>query len=213
MTQTPLKLDLWPKYAALPLLGLSLLLTGCGADRPAADSQPAAYFSPPPAPAATPSADAAPAAALDPLTTSASSDPMTTSTSDPLIGDTNGPAKDPLAGNDPFNRSKMPTEHSHWLQGVIQNARMQVSLNGIRLGDFSGFVDRDITMYLRTGINTIAFTYQPNSPQSSATLYVMESEHTPPIPPLVTFASVPVSALTATGTPKPQTQMFTFTAR
>lgn len=196
----------------LPLLGLALLLTGCGADRPVSETRPYAY-SPPPAPVVTSSADAAPADALDPLTTSASADPMTTSTSDPLIGDAGGPAKDPLAGNDPLNGSKMPTAHSHWLNGVVQNAHVQVSLNGIRLGDFSGFVDRDITMRLRAGINTVAFTYQPNSAQSSATLYVQESEHTPPIPPLATFDVTPNSGLTATGTPKPQTQTFTFTAR
>ena len=107
----------------------------------------------------------------------------------------------------------MPTDHSHWLRGQVRGGQVQVSLNGIRLGDFSGLVDRDITMRLRAGINTVAFTFQPGSPQSSATLDVLESEHTPPIPPLVTFDALPASGLAATGTPKPQTQTFTFTAR
>lgn len=197
---------------SLPLLGLALLLTGCAADRPVTETQPQAY-APPPAPAATPSADAAPEAALDPLTTSASADPMTTTTSDPLIGDAGGPAKDPLAGSDPLQGSKMPTDHSHWLRGQVRGGHVVVSLNGIRLGDFSGFVDRDITMGLRAGTNTVAFAYQPVSAQSSATLDVLESEHTPPIAPLATFDAVPASGLTATGSPQPQRQTFTFTAR
>ncbi len=191
----------------LPLL--ALLLTGCAADRPVPEAQPHAYA--PPHPAASASADAAPSAPNDPLTASASD--STTPTSDPLIGDAGGPTKDPLAGSDPLKGPKMPTDHSHWLRGQVRDGHVLVSLNGIRLGDFPGLVDRDITMRLRAGMNTVAFTFQPVSAQSSATLNVLESEHTPPIPPLATFDAAPVSALTATGTPKPQTQTFTFTAR
>lgn len=194
---------------ALPLLGLVLLLTGCGPDRPVPETQPHAY-APPPSAAFAPT-DAAPSAPDDPLTASASD--STTSTADPLIGDAGGPAKDPLAGGDPLKGLKMPTDHSHWLRGHVRGGHVLVSLNGIRLGDFSGLVDRDITMRLRAGINTVAFTFQPDSMQSAATLDVLESEHTPPIPPLATFDAAPASALTATGRPKPQTQTFTFTAR
>ena len=196
----------------LPLLGLALLLTGCGADKPVAESAPQSYAPPPTRQAVTSPADAGAVSADDPLTASASSDPIATSTSDPLIGEAGGKAKDPLAGSDPLKGPQMPTEHSHWLHGAIQDAHVQVSLNGIRLGDFSGFVDRDITMRLRAGINTVAFTYQPNSPQSSAALDVLESEHTPPIAPLVTFDTVPLSTPSTTGTLEPQTQTFTFTA-
>ena len=195
---------------ALPLVGLALLLTGCGADRPAPETPPHAPA--PPSPAVPVSAaGTAPTAPDDPLTLSASD--STTPTSDPLIGDAGGPDKDPLAGGDPLRGPQMPTDHSHWLRGQVQGGHVAVSLNGIRLGDFSGLVDRDITMRLRAGTNTVAFTFQPDSAQSAATLDVLESEHTPPIPPLATFDAAPVSGLAATGPPKPQTQTFTFTAR
>jgi len=193
---------------ALPLLGLALLLTGCGADRPIAQTRPRAYAPPP---AAKAPADAAPAPPNTPLTASASD--STTPTSDPLIGDAGGPLKDPLAGSDPLKGPKMPTDHSHWLRGQVRGGHVLVALNGIRLGDFSGPVDRDITMRLRAGVNTVAFTFQPGSSPSAATLDVLESEHTPPIPPLATFDAAPVSGLNAVGGPKPQTQTFTFTAR
>ncbi len=196
---------------ALPVLGLALLLTGCGPDRPAAQMPPRAY-APPSSPAVSASAAAtAPAVPDNPLTASASD--SITPTSDPLIGDAGSPAKDPLAGSDPLKGPKMPTEHSHWLRGQVRGGHVLVSLNGIRLGDFSGFVDRDITMRLRAGINTAVFTFQPDSPQSAATLDVLESEHHPPIPPLATFDAAPVSGLTATSTPKPRTQTFLFTAQ
>ena len=190
---------------ALPLLGLALLLMGCGADRPVSETPSHAYAPPPPAVSVS-AADTAPA---DPLTASDS----TKSTADPLIGDAGGPDKDPLAGGDPLKGPQMPTNHSHWLRGQVRGGHVLVSLNSIRLGDFSGLVDRDITMRLRAGSNTVMFTFQPDSAQSAATLDVLESEHTPPIPPLATFDAAPVSGLTATGTPKPQTQTFTFTAR
>lgn len=195
---------------ALPLFGLALLLTGCAADRPVSEapSRPAAL-----PPAATPSAVAAPPPALDPLTTSASADPLTTATSDPLVGDGGGSAKDALAGSDPLRGAKMPTDHSHWLRGQVRGGHVAVSLNGIRLGDFSGFVDRDITMRLRAGSNTVAFTYQPVSAHSSASLDVLEGEHTPPIAPLATFDAAPTASLSTPGTPRPQTQTVTFTAR
>ncbi len=195
---------------ALPLVGLALVLTGCGADRPVPETPPHAYAPPPPAVSVS-AADTAPAAPVDPLTASASD--STPSTADPLIGDAGGPDKDPLAGGDPLKGPQMPTGHSHWLRGRVRDGHVLVSLNGIRLGDFSGLVDRDITMRLRAGSNTVAFTFQPDSAQSAATLDVLESEHTPPIPPLATFDAAPVSGLAATSTPKPQMQTFTFTAR
>lgn len=193
---------------ALPLLGVALLLTGCGADKPVAQG-PSRTYAPPPVTAAA--VGDAPAAATDPLTASASD--STTPISDPLIGDAGGPNKDPLAGSDPLKGPKMPTDHSHWLRGQVRGGQVLVSLNGIRLGDFSGFVDRDITMRLRAGINTVAFTYQPNSAQSSAMLDVLESEHTPPIPPLAAFDAAPPASLSASSAFPPQTQSFTFTAR
>lgn len=196
---------------ALPLLGLSLLLTGCGADKPVGQRPLRASAPPPPSAVVTASAGTSPASAADPLT--ASSSDSTTPTSDPLIGDAGGPDKDPLAGGDPLKGPKMPTDHSHWLRGQVRGGHVLVSLNGIRLGDFSGFVDRDITMRLRAGVNTVTFTYQPQSVQSSALLDVLESEHAPPIAPLATFDAVPAASLSVSSPPKLQTRSFTFTAR
>ena len=59
MTRITLRLAPWP------LVGLALLLTGCGADRPVSETRPRVYPPPPLAPAAAASAaDAAPAAPM-----------------------------------------------------------------------------------------------------------------------------------------------------
>ena len=199
---------------AAPLL--LLLLTGCGDDRP--------YSGPPPggdrpaqaAPADTPLA-AAPA-------DSAPTDSVPTGPPDPLVGDgVQTPpdplvGRDPLLGHDPLQGRAMPTEHSHWLQcRVLHDARVTVLLNGQRYKSYSGAVlGDDITMSLRRGLNTVTFVYQPNGEGAAADLEIVESEHHPPIAPLVTFRSTPGPATggdTAGGaTGKPVTQTFPFVA-
>jgi len=110
----------------------------------------------------------------------------------------------------------MPTAHSHWLRGRLRDARVTVLLNGVRHGSFSGVLDQDITMKLRRGVNTVTFIYQPSAAGSAADLEVVESEHHPPIAPLVTFHSTSVRAEIG-DTPggdawKPVTKTFPFVA-
>lgn len=107
---------------------------------------------------------------------------------------------------------QMPTAHSHWLRGSIFNARVQVRINGLFLGTFTSPQDRDITMKLRPGINTIALAYTPLTSTASARLFILESEHDPPIPPLATFRS-PLPAATPSAPLPTTTQTFTFLAR
>ncbi len=107
-----------------------------------------------------------------------------------------------------------PTAHSHWLQGRLRDARVTVLLNGVRYRSFSGVVQGDdITMRLRAGANTVTFLYQPQGPSSAADMEVIESEHHPPIAPLVTFHSAPAPAAggaagRSDSTPAPQTFHF-----
>ena len=182
-----------PHYWGRGGLLFLLLLTGCGDDRPQTqpDYQP-------------PSSSAAPPPAIAP----ASSD----SPPDALVGggSTDKTYSDPLLSQDPLGGPKMPTDHSHWLRGRIRNAHVTVRLNGIRQGAYSSLVDQDVTMRLRKGINSVTFTYQPDSPAASAQMEVVESEHTPPIPPLVTFVSPPAPE---GGKLAPVTQTFSFVAR
>lgn len=106
----------------------------------------------------------------------------------------------------------MPTLHSHWLVGTIFNARVQVRVNGLFLGTFTSPQDRDITMKLRNGINTLTLAYTPLESTASAHLAVLESEHDPPIPPLATFRSPSFPAGPRAPLPT-TTQTLTFLAR
>lgn len=106
----------------------------------------------------------------------------------------------------------MPTTHSHWLRGYLRDARVTVLLNGVRYKSYSGVIQGDdITMRLRRGVNTVAFVYQPHSAASAADLEIVESEHDPPIAPLVTFRKSP-DAAAADGTLKPLAEPYTFIA-
>jgi len=107
---------------------------------------------------------------------------------------------------------KMPTLHSHWLRGSIFNARVMVRVNGMLLGTYSSPQDRDITMKMRLGINTITLAYTPLTSTASARLFILESEHDPPIPPLATFRS-PLSAAGPSAPLQTTTQTLTFLAR
>ena len=182
------------KWLLLPLL---LVLTGCGNDRPQTGPD-----GPPPAPPTTPGPAEAPA------TAPAKSDPAT----DALLGGAgaNKTSSDPLLSQDPLGGPKMPTDHSHWLRGRLRDAHVTVLFNGVRQGSYFSLVDQDVTMQLRKGVNSVTFEYQPDSPTASAQMEVLESEHDPPIPPLVTFLSPPAPS---DGKPVPPvTQTFTFVA-
>ena len=185
-----------------------LLLTGCGEDRPQMQSN-----APPPsgsaavAPSLAPTSSGSPPDALvggggagqtysDPppdVLMGEGGQASPASPPDALIGGEHAGKtySDPLLSQDPLGGPKMPTDHSHWLRGRIRNARVTVRLNGIRQGAYSSMVDQDVTMRLRKGINSVTFTYVPDAPNALAQMEVVESEHTPPIPPLVTFLSPP----------------------
>lgn len=168
----------------LAVAAAALLLSGCGDDRPYSGPAPsqasASYSAPVPVAAAPPPSN-------DPLLSGGSVIP----TSDPLLPHDTPAQADPLAGGDPLKGRTMPTEHSHWLRGSVQDARLTVLLNGIHEGDYDGLVDRDITMKLRRGINTVSFVYTPQNANSSAQMDLLESEHHPPIAPLASFQSRP----------------------
>ncbi len=106
----------------------------------------------------------------------------------------------------------MPTQHSHWLRGSIFNARVTVRVNGLLLGTYSSPQDRDITMKLRPGINTMTLAYTPLTSTASARLFILESEHDPPIPPLATFRS-PLAVASSGAPAQTTTQTLTFLAR
>jgi hypothetical protein len=186
---------------ALLLLGL----TGCGNDDPGPQpiQKDIGGYVPP---AAATQADITPAA-NDPL---ASGD--TLAPADPMETSQGGlPTAAPLAPDDDSLDSspKMPTQHSHWLHGSISSAQVAVTLDGAPLGTFNSPVDKDITMRLRSGVNTITFAYTPQGSLAFAQLNVLESEHDPPIPPLAVFRS-PIA--TDEQPPQPLTQTFTFIA-
>ena len=194
---------------------LALLLSGCTNDQDVSNAPTgqAAHGYSPPAPAALAPVPAAPdsgAQSADPLLSGAHSGGALP-TADPLLPSNSPASSDPLIGSDPLKGRAMPTEHSHWLRGRMRDARLTVLLNGIRAGEYSGVVDQDITMKLRAGINSVTFLYAPRQADSSAQMDLLESEHDPPIPPLVTFQSAPVPD-GATDF-KPTTQSFTFFAK
>jgi hypothetical protein len=110
----------------------------------------------------------------------------------------------------------MPTQHSHWLRGAIAGATVDVSVNHVKVGDFSATIDKDITMRCRKGYNTVTFTYTPFDRSAFADIDVLESEHNPPIAPLATFDSsvdaVPNATIVDDSTLKPVTKTFEFLA-
>ncbi len=183
----------------------ALALAGCGDDKPVSDPGPPAYQSPAPSPvAALPDP---PKPVSDPLLPQSGpiSDPLLQS--DPLLG-TSRPSE-AAPENDPLKGRAMPTEHSHWLRGRVQGAKLTVRLNGVHEGDYLGYVDKDITMKLRAGINTVSFEYTPRGASASARMDLLESEHHPPIAPLASFQSSPSAKEDA----KPMAEKLTFFAR
>jgi hypothetical protein len=206
-----------PIPAALPLAAaLMLFLSGCGDDRPYSGAPPSSEA---PASAPAPVASAAPPPAPDPLLSGGQAIP----TDDPLLPHDSQTPIDPLASTDPLQGQTMPTDHSHWLRGQVQDARLIVLVNGIRAGEYTGLVDQDITMKLRRGINSVTFLYAPRRADASARIDLLESEHDPPIAPLATFQSTPLSrdsadsqdaaTLQNAAALKPTTQSFTFVAK
>ena len=219
-------------YWGLALLACPLL-AGCGDDAPLSPVRlSAAPLAPRRAPPAAPrsiAATALPAAqppdaleAPDGLLSGTGQDaaasatvPLNTPAGPPLTppadtADALTQSSDTLAGSMPGQH--MPTQHSHWLRGSIFNARVQVRVNGLFLGTFTSPQDRDITMKLRGGINTMTLAYTPLTSTASAHLDILESEHDPPIPPLATFRS-PLSSPTPRAPLQTTTQALTFLAR
>lgn len=190
----------------------ALLLSGCGDDKP--------YSGPPPgrSGAAQPSAPPSPLAAAPPPATQAA-DPLLSGdqpAENPLLSSPGGGnplmQSNPLTSGNPLHGPIMPTDHSHWLRGRVRDARLTVLVNGIRQGEYTGIVDQDITMKLRRGVNSVSFVYAPRRSDASAQMDLLESEHNPPIPPLVTFQSSALST-DAAANPTPKAQSFTFFAR
>lgn len=211
-------------------------IAGCGNEPPIRSYQPyvAQPVAPPPPqtvaqadPLQLPPDDQDPLITPDPLTqgsTNAPSDPLaqgsTAASPDPLAApdDSVASTADPLS-NPPtaihhyrWHGQAMPTDHSHWLRGQIINSHVAIDLNGIRLGEYASPIDMDITMKLHAGVNTITFKYHPVNQYAMAQLSLLESEHTPPIPPLATFRS-PGRLLGSADKLQDITQTATFVAR
>ena len=200
--------------AVLAVLG-GLLLSGCDNDRPYAGPPPDSGEAAQPSPTPPPLASATPPAAQagNPLlsTDGPADNPLLSSShGNPLMQD------NPLDSGNPLHGPIMPTDHSHWLRGRVRDARLTVLLNGVRQGEYTGVVDQDITMKLRRGVNTVSFVYAPRRADASAQMTLEESEHNPPIPPLVTFQSAPAGDAAVSGSMTsslPAARSFTFYAR
>ena len=191
----------------------ALFVSGCGDDKP--------YSGPPPGGGASAQApapllsQAATAPASSALAPSNPLLPKSGAADNPLLPAAGSPLTqhNPLLSGNPLNGPVMPTDHSHWLRGRVQEGRLTVRVNGIRTGEYTGVVDQDITMKLRRGINSVSFEFAPSRPGASAQMDLLESEHNPPIPPLAVFQSQPSSADAPDSAGKPVTQSVTFFAR
>ncbi|BDI28111.1 hypothetical protein CCAX7_001620 [Capsulimonas corticalis] len=118
--------------------------------------------------------------------------------------------------NNPYwLKGHVTTDHSHWLRGSVTNAHLRIRVNNVQVEDLRGPVDDDISQYCRKGFNTVTFLYEPNGAGASAVVNLLESEHTPPIPPLVTFDSrnSPYSAAGDKYSSGPVPQTFNFSAK
>ncbi len=191
-----------------------VLLSGCGDDKPYSRPPPGSGKAAQPTVPPSPLAAAPPPAAQTPPLLSGSG-----SADNPLLSSPGGnplTQNNPLASGNPLHGPAMPTDHSHWLRGQVRDARLTVLLNGVRQGEYTGVVDQDITMKLRRGVNSVSFVFAPRRADASAQMDLVESEHNPPIPPLVTFQSAPFqdAAISEdTSSPAPAAQSFTFFAR
>ena len=145
---------------------------------------------------------------------------------DPLLGTTHADQTptdplappDPLATADPLKGPVMPTQHSHWMDTEMGQARVIVRLNGIRVGGFMTSGVRDVTMRLRPGINTLSVTYEPRNIHSWASVVMTEGENGPSGKLLADFREAPLADTgggTETGQPAPPPVIRTliFTAR
>ncbi len=216
MTRFPMPTALLATLSALLLIA-ALVLSGCGDDKP--------YSSQPPGSGQTAASPTlAPLAAALPSPPSAQApNPLLSGNGqadNPLLSSPGGgnplTQNNPLASRDPLHGPAMPTDHSHWLRGRVRDARLTVLLNGVRQGEYTGVVDQDITMKLRRGVNSVSFVYAPRGAEASAQMDLLESEHNPPIPPLVTFQSAPsqdAAVPESASSSAPATQRFTFFAR
>ena len=171
----------------------ALLTAGCGADKPVEDGgQPQQQFYgsshksgiTPAALAPTASTAGDPLVAADQLASGA--DGVSKSASDASGGASSLDGGD-LLGSGP----KMPTQHSHWLTVAQYDAHVTFQLNGVGLGGYAASGPTDITMKCHPGLNTLTLVYEPLSARSWMNLLVEESEHDPPIQPLILFHQNP----------------------
>jgi hypothetical protein len=168
----------------------ALLLAGCGDDSPSYNAVITREVNTDPVVRPHPAVNKRPSLKSEAETSLTSGDRL-------VSPDPNSSYKDPLSAGagesrvDPFVRttSAMPTEHSHWLRGSIFNARVSVVLNALALGDYVATVNKDITMKCRKGMNTLTIVYTPAGSGSMADIDILESEHNPPLPPLISFKS------------------------
>ncbi len=176
-----------------------------GGGVPTSSTAPPVFSTPPPPAPTDPLI-----AGTDPLT--GGGDPLTSHSNaavsyshNPLTADVDpqGYALDkmPNAARDALLSSpRMSTGHSHWATGQVFNATVTVTVNNVRLGVFNYPFDRDITSRCHPGVNQVTFEYKPKTNTSSAHVNILESEHSPPIAPLVVFNS-PLSSTSHVGKP------------
>jgi hypothetical protein len=50
----------------------------------------------------------------------------------------------------------------YWINGYITSGKIDIAVNGVRIGTFSSHVDQEISQWCRKGDNTITFTHHPD---------------------------------------------------
>lgn len=80
-----------------------------------------------------------------------------------------------------------PTAHTHWVRGLIQNGSVEIQVNNMTIGIYSGPIDEDITWKCHPGANSITFAWTPSSSGATARLELIEGEHEASYLPLVTW--------------------------
>ncbi len=66
---------------------------------------------------------------------------------------------DPLTGT----RSGSRKFGWYWLRGTAHDGLVSVVINGVTCGEFSDFTDREVTRYIKPGLNRVTFTSTPTS--------------------------------------------------
>jgi hypothetical protein len=112
----------------------------------------------------------------------------------------------------------MPTQHSHWLDARMSQARVVVLLNGARLGSTQPAGTQDVTMRLRPGINTLTVLYTPQNERSWASVTLTEGERGAGGAALASFREAPLAEQALSDEARqarlrPTSRTITFTAR